>query len=79
MFDSDDESGSEDAIKMEEPSSRKKSSSAKSDAIVSKYAKKSVGFTDDNSEWLQLKKEVCILFCFSFSYLRSIILASLMI
>jgi hypothetical protein len=39
----------------------KKATSSKTSAALSKYAKKSVGFTDDNAEWLQLKQEVRVL------------------
>ena len=58
LFDSDAESGSDSGMEVDELPSRKSGSSGKSSAVLSKYAKKSVGFTDDNSEWLQLKKEV---------------------
>jgi hypothetical protein len=41
----------------EAPSSKKTTSSRPSSTLT-KYAKKAAGFTDDNSEWLTLKKEV---------------------
>lgn len=58
LFDSDDESGSVEGMDVDEFPASKKKASGKASAVPSKYAKKASGFTDDNAEWLTLKKEV---------------------
>lgn len=58
LFDDDEESGSDAAMDVDEFPASKSKSAGKASTAMSKYAKKAAGFTDDNSEWLTLKKEV---------------------
>lgn len=58
LFDSDEEVGSGSDMEVDEAPVSKTKSSSKPSAVLSKYAKKAAGFTDDNAEWLTLKKEV---------------------
>lgn len=58
LFDDDEESGSDGGMDVDEFPASKAKTSGKASATLSKYAKKVAGFTDDNSEWLTLKKEV---------------------
>jgi len=58
LFDNNEDSGSGSDMEVDDAPVVSAKSSAKSSTVLSKYAKKAAGFTDENAEWLTLKKEV---------------------
>lgn len=71
LFDSEEASGSGNGMDVDESPMEKRAPSSK---VSSKYMKKSTGFSDENSEWLTLKKEVrCFLFTLSFVLTREFV------